>query len=375
MPGVGDQACTIDVVDRGVQCVPNKAEVLSNKVEKTDKKEEPPNRSGATVSSESAFPLFLKFFNADLMFKEYNLRPTRGASLVQGSPPKKLKGSTGVKNAERNKSSKHERSQEAEQPPEVKRARLHETNGSDEVSQELSKLLSTSDDSQPEPMAVSDENQTDQQQDGKKGKTKSFQRRKVSVQRRKSQSHKRPQPVVQEGISSGNKAEDLLCAFCHQRDGAMNLGFLYGPYKFNHSNMDSGKDIIPNHPKELWVHEDCAVWAPGVCIVGGQLIGLQEAAADGDKMVCINIQLSISLSFMLCRCARLAKTLGPHCAAVLVDVKQLITTPVPKQLVSLILPKVKCLLNMLLFGTLLGCVLKEEQFLISCSKHRGTTLS
>lgn len=47
------------------------------------------------------------------------------------------------------------------------------------------------------------------------------------------------------------------------------------------------------------------------------------------------------MNVMLCRYVRLAKKLEPHCAAVLVDVKQLITTPVRKEQVSLILPMVK----------------------------------
>ena len=280
------------MVDRGAQCVPKKANIVSNKAEQTDEKDYPPNKSGSTVSKESALPSYLKFFNADLMFKEYNLRRSRGPSPLEGSPPKKLKDSTGIRNlnssSQRTKSSKRERSQEAELSPKTKRARLHEANGSDETCNELSKLSSKSDESQPELMVVSDENQMEIKKDDKKGRAKSSQRRKASVQRRKSQSHKRPQPVAHEQIGSENESEDLLCAFCHQRDGAMNLGFLYGPYKFNHSSKDSGKDVVVNHPKELWVHEDCAVWAPGVCIVGGQLIGLQEAAADGDKMVCLN---------------------------------------------------------------------------------------
>lgn len=36
---------------------------------------------------------------------------------------------------------------------------------------------------------------------------------------------------------------------------------------------------------ELWVHSVCAIWAPGVCLVGAELKGLKEAMEEGNKMV------------------------------------------------------------------------------------------
>ena len=69
----------------------------------------------------------------------------------------------------------------------------------------------------------------------------------------------------------------LLCALCKQRGGVSSLGFLFGPYRYE---PDSDSSTL-----ELWVHEDCSVWAPGVCLVGRELKGLKEAVADGNKMV------------------------------------------------------------------------------------------
>lgn len=69
----------------------------------------------------------------------------------------------------------------------------------------------------------------------------------------------------------------LLCALCKQRGGISSLGFLFGPYGYE---PDSDNSTL-----ELWVHEDCTVWAPGVCLVGRELKGLKEAVTDGDKMV------------------------------------------------------------------------------------------
>ena len=88
-----------------------------------------------------------------------------------------------------------------------------------------------------------------------------------------------------------------VCALCLRRDSEVNLGFLYGPYKPQVDERETGgKDGSKNHDDEdgggveqscssLWVHEDCAVWAPGVCLVGGSLLGLHDAVADGVKLV------------------------------------------------------------------------------------------
>ena len=233
----------------------------------------------------------LKYFNADLMMKEYNLRQSKGAVGLDGSSPSKLKVKAGVKDHDysvgKSHGSKRERSLESENSPKSKRTKLSRspTSSNDKACSDRIPVSSISSEIQMSfPNGVMHE---------KRGRSKPFLRRKASVQRRKSQSHKRPKlDGISETMINVNKAEDLVCAFCHQRDGAMNLGFLYGPYSVSvadiddpHRNKDVDNDITFNPPKELWVHEDCAVWAPGVCLVGGQLLGLQEAAADGDKMV------------------------------------------------------------------------------------------
>ena len=69
----------------------------------------------------------------------------------------------------------------------------------------------------------------------------------------------------------------MLCALCKQRGGATSLGFLYGPYRIQPDEGSNSTDI--------WVHEDCSVWAPGVCLVGRELKGVKEAVTDASNMV------------------------------------------------------------------------------------------
>ena len=83
-----------------------------------------------------------------------------------------------------------------------------------------------------------------------------------------------------------NRAQ-LLCSLCKQKGGVSNMGFLFGPY-FCHLERDSSIDINANSSDdnaEVWLHEDCCVWAPGVCLVGRELKGLREALIDANKMV------------------------------------------------------------------------------------------
>ena len=86
----------------------------------------------------------------------------------------------------------------------------------------------------------------------------------------------------------------IACCLCHKLDSELNLGFLFGPYKLKAApitSQSSEKDSVTEKSDEagdLWIHEDCAVWTPGVCLVGGQLLGLQEAMNEADKMVCLH---------------------------------------------------------------------------------------
>ncbi|XP_059476790.1 uncharacterized protein CG5098 [Neocloeon triangulifer] len=75
--------------------------------------------------------------------------------------------------------------------------------------------------------------------------------------------------------------ETWICAFCKQGSHQNALGDLFGPY-FVQTAKKKKKF-------EVWVHESCCVWAPGVGLVGQRLVGLQEAifsSADKECEVC-----------------------------------------------------------------------------------------
>ena len=89
------------------------------------------------------------------------------------------------------------------------------------------------------------------------------------------------------------------CCLCSYSCSQENLGFLYGPYrsksddhlsvgsKRTHPHDNSDDEGSSNDVVELWVHEGCACWAPGVCLVGSELLGLAEAVNNAKDVVSV----------------------------------------------------------------------------------------
>ena len=104
-------------------------------------------------------------------------------------------------------------------------------------------------------------------------------------------SPKKPLPSVigvhQTRISKSQSRSKLLCTLCGEKGGMSSLGFLFGPYFYQHDSesSDGVSSSGGSSSVEVWVHEDCCVWAPGVCLVGRELQGLREALIDANKMV------------------------------------------------------------------------------------------
>ena len=112
----------------------------------------------------------------------------------------------------------------------------------------------------------------------------------------------------------------IVCSLCSKVANVFDLGFLYGPYKASSKkeaapldlekkakSIEEGSSDLHTEPVSVWVHEDCAVWAPGVCLVNGQMLGLSDAIEDGAKMVgcyyqgvCIIIPLLYLQSCSMC---------------------------------------------------------------------------
>ena len=100
--------------------------------------------------------------------------------------------------------------------------------------------------------------------------------------RRKSTS--RSKQKVSTSNASTRSLVTAICCLCHKKDSELNLGFLFGPYKRTVNNLPTSEvDSLDN----VWIHEGCAVWTPGICLVGTKLIGLQEAISDAEKLVCM----------------------------------------------------------------------------------------
>ena len=127
-----------------------------------------------------------------------------------------------------------------------------------------------------------------------------------------------------------------VCAFCGHHSSYKFLGDLFGPYfnenevghaeklaleeskkesEKNPKSQDSGKKTASKShspsagtssakhqrrksalhprvvedpaplPEEMWVHQACALWSPGVCLVGNKMYGLEEAVKDAAENV------------------------------------------------------------------------------------------
>ena len=87
------------------------------------------------------------------------------------------------------------------------------------------------------------------------------------------------------------------CCLCSRGNSQDQLGFLYGPYKSQtddclsvgskrtRDDTDNDSSDERQTTQELWVHEGCACWAPGVCLVGNELHGLAEAVKNAKDLV------------------------------------------------------------------------------------------
>lgn len=157
--------------------------------------------------------------------------------------------------------------------------------------------------------------ESDKQEDKTVGSEKSDSEKPVSkhaARMKKSspvkRSKKRRQLAVVEQNSHESGGETVLCVLCRQRANIGDLGFLFGPYEqkgvcaasgnqaemMNLNSNTVGTKLVdpsvsPNQEApsvSFWAHEDCVVWAPGVCLVNNQLMGLEEAVSDATKMVC-----------------------------------------------------------------------------------------
>ena len=217
--------------------------------------------------------------NYRVMYKEYNLRKTRGIlNTVKTSDTSKTAENESMISLE-----KRERSPDkSEENQAAKRLKIEDTK------------METSG---PEPAQA--KTGIKQQQNLEQNLPLVTSPRKHGVVRKPSFSQgkkirkKQQVSAVQKTESKEYLDQMVVCALCSRKDSSNNLGFLYGPYKQPVKQKDEiakeegGADNtrLVEEDNSLWVHEDCAVWSPGVCIVSGKLLGLHEAVADSKKLV------------------------------------------------------------------------------------------
>lgn len=134
---------------------------------------------------------------------------------------------------------------------------------------------------------VNTEHNSEQVKQGEQIPTKA----KQSVGREKSRkrSISRSKKKVSASKLLAHSSMNIECCLCHKKDSELNLGFLFGPYKLSlvQDTAEENQDDSAKGSNDAWLHEECAVWTPGVCLVGGQLMGYQEAIFEAEKMVCI----------------------------------------------------------------------------------------
>lgn len=227
-----------------------------------------------------------------VLYKEYNLRKSRTFVTTVKQPEKKRKKEadtpTSVGGAETTKSL-----------PE-KRERSEEDSGQNGAAKRLKTDLAAI-----EKEAENETEKKPEKSESPANKTSPHKRGRKPSLSQSSKSHGKKQACRGGGGANENDKE-MLCCLCYKKDGANRLGFLFGPYKPNTDAKDKLKspstttdksgvlkegesNTVPSpsssSPSSLWVHEDCAVWAPGVCLVRGKLLGLHEAVEDGKILV------------------------------------------------------------------------------------------
>ena len=103
-----------------------------------------------------------------------------------------------------------------------------------------------------------------------------------------------------------NADPSWVCFFCQKQSHFQGLGDLFGPYyvpsqiiksrepgssespkkgakKRRKSEISEGGAVTPPSEggrSEIWFHEDCLIWVPCVQLVGGRLLGLEEAVTQ-----------------------------------------------------------------------------------------------
>lgn len=107
------------------------------------------------------------------------------------------------------------------------------------------------------------------------------------------------------------------CVFCNQKSHFKRLGDLFGPY-FVPTHCLTAPEEEEKRPKskrrsliaeaesgssEIWFHEDCFCWIPGVHLVGSRIVGMEEGVSVCRSTRCITCnELGASLGCTMPGC-------------------------------------------------------------------------
>ena len=108
-------------------------------------------------------------------------------------------------------------------------------------------------------------------------------------------------PVIETGFDLKDKIDvktwklldkkAIVCTLCSKPGNFAVLGPLFGPYKiFVDKASNDVKEVRGQKAEKMLnvrLHRDCAVWTPGLCFVGSDLVGMGRALTDAAKKVCL----------------------------------------------------------------------------------------
>ncbi len=86
------------------------------------------------------------------------------------------------------------------------------------------------------------------------------------------------------------KNRQNCCLFCNQTSNIRSLDVLFGPYKLKvekeaTSRKTGSQNANQDTFLDVWVHRDCVIWTPDICLRGCQLHGLAAAINASWKSV------------------------------------------------------------------------------------------
>ena len=160
-----------------------------------------------------------------------------------------------------------------------------------------------------------------------------------------------------------DKSVPWTCGLCHQGPNHVKgLGDLFGPYRIDLSDESDQKahDSTCNQQlllslinicfiivffegdfKEIWLHEGCAVWTPGICLKESSLQGISMAMSSSANLVnfysllIVNIKFDLNKTFSNRNVIR-AKRMAPHLFATSTPANACFTFHAPLKLVKVV---------------------------------------